>query len=108
MASTKCKIDMVEYFINRPECTKEQRIEGLELLGATIANKRNVYDIEKAFSYMKRGMEERFEEKSCPLLKKQMKPLEIYHLSERQTKPQLCNVTSKRKDIESKEQSKSN
>ena len=50
LASTKCKIDMVEYFINRPECTKEQRIEGLELLGATIANKRNVYDIEKAFS----------------------------------------------------------
>jgi len=69
---------MVEYFINRPECTKEQRIEGLELLGATIANKRNVYDIEKAFSYMKRGMEERFEEKSCPLLKKQMEPLEVY------------------------------
>ena len=69
---------MVEYFSNRPECTKEQRIEGLELLGATIANKRNVYDIEKAFLYIKRGMEERFEKKSCPLLKKQMKPLEIY------------------------------
>jgi len=60
---------MVEYFINRPEYTKEQRIEGLELLGATIANELDVYDIEKAFSYMKRGMEESFAEKSCPLLK---------------------------------------
>jgi len=78
LACTKCKIDMVEYFINRPECTKEQRIEGLELLGATIANEPDVYDIEKAFSYMKRGMEERVQEKSCPLLKKQMEPLEVY------------------------------
>ena len=32
LASNDCKIDMVEYFIKRPECTKEQRIEGLELL----------------------------------------------------------------------------
>ena len=69
---------MVEYFIKRPECTKEQRIEGLELLGATIANEPDVYDIDKAFSYMKRGMEERFEKKSCPLLKKQMEPLKVY------------------------------
>ena len=78
LASNNCQIDMVEYFIKRPECTKEQRIEGLELLGATIANERDVYDIDKAFSYMKRGMEERFEKKSCPLLKKQMEPLKVY------------------------------
>jgi len=78
LASNDCKIDMVEYFIKRPECTKEQRIEGLELLGATIANEPDVYDIEKAFSYMKRGMEERFEEKLQPLIKKQMEPLEVY------------------------------
>ena len=69
LASNNCKIDMVEYFIKRPECTKEQRIEGLELLGATIGNERRPSDIEKAFSYMKRGMEERFQDKSCPLLK---------------------------------------
>ncbi|XP_020617912.1 protein fem-1 homolog B-like [Orbicella faveolata] len=78
LASNNCQIDMVEYFINRPECTKEQRIEGLELLGATVANSPDVHDIEKAFSYMKRGMEERFEEKSCPLLKKRIEPLEVY------------------------------
>ncbi|XP_020606978.1 protein fem-1 homolog B-like [Orbicella faveolata] len=81
-ASNKCKIDMVEYLIKRPEFTKEQRIEGLELLGATIANTRGVYetvyDIEKAFYYMKRSMKERFQDKSCPLLKKQTEPLEVY------------------------------
>ena len=90
-ASNNCKIDMVEYFIKRPECTKEHRIEGLELLGATIANSKRDYDIEKAFSYMKRGMEERFADKSCPSLKKRMEPLEVYqNKKESQTLEELA------------------
>ena len=75
-ASNNCKIEMVEWFINRPECSKEQRIDALELLGATIAIVPN--DTEKAFSFMKRGMEERYEDPSCPLLKKKMEPVEAY------------------------------
>ena len=77
-ASNNCEIEMVEYLVTRPECTKEQRVEALELLGATIANDLDAYDIEKAFSYMKRGMEERFEDPSCPLLKRKMEPVEAY------------------------------
>ena len=77
-ASNYCKIQMVEYFIKRPECTKEQRIDALELLGATIANDPDGYDIEKALSYMKRGMEERYEDPLHPLLKKKMEPVEAY------------------------------
>ena len=77
-ASNDCKIEMVEYLVTRPECTKEQRVEALELLGATIANDRGAYDIEEAFSYMKRGMEERYEDLSCLLLKKKMEPVEAY------------------------------
>jgi len=93
LASNYCKIDMVEYFIERPECTKEQRIEGLELLGATIANDHDVNDVQKAFSYMKRGMEERFEEKSQPLIKKQMEPLEVYeNRKESQTLEELARL----------------
>ena len=98
LASDCCKIGMVEYLIKRPECTKEQRIEGLELLGATIAsyNHRHnddTYDMEEAFSYMKRGMEERFEDKSCPLLKKQMEPLEVYqNRKESQTLEELAQL----------------
>ena len=93
LASNNCKIDMVEYFIKRPECTKEQRIEGLELLGATLANEDHVYDIEKAFSYMKRAMEERFQDKSCPLLKKQIEPLEVYdYRKESQTLEELVQL----------------
>ena len=92
VASNYCKIEMVEYFIKRPECTKEQRIDALELLGATIANNgRNVYDIEKAFSYMKRGMEERYEDPSHPLLKKKMEPVEAYqNRKESQTLEELA------------------
>ncbi|XP_029197589.2 protein fem-1 homolog B-like [Acropora millepora] len=93
LASNNYKIDVVEYFITRPECTKEQRIEGLELLGGTIANEHGAYDIEKAFSYMKRGMEERFQDKSCPLLKKQIEPLEVYqYRKESQTLEELVRL----------------
>ena len=73
-----CEFEIVEYFIDLPGCTKEQRIDALELLGATIANDPNAYDIEKAFSFMKRGMEEGYEDPSCPLLEKKMEPLEAY------------------------------
>ena len=91
LASNDCKIEMVEYFIKRPECTKEERIEGLELLGATIANDHDVYDIKKAFSYMKRGMEERYEDPSHPLHKKKMEPLEAYqNRTESQTLEELA------------------
>ena len=89
-ASNDCKIEMVEWFINRPECSKEQRIDALELLGATIANDPDAYDIEKAFSFMKRGMEERYEDPSCPLLKKKMEPVEAYqNRTESQTLEEL-------------------
>ena len=90
VASNNCKIEMVEYLVTRPECTKEQRVEALELLGATIANEPDVYDIEKAFSYMKRGMEERYEDLSCLLLKKKMEPVEAYqNRAESQTLEEL-------------------
>ena len=89
-ASNNCKIEMVEWFINRPVCSKEERIDALELLGATIANDPDAYDIEKAFSFMKRGMEERYEDPSCPLLKKKMEPVEAYqNRTESQTLEEL-------------------
>ena len=77
-ACDKGFIEIVEYLIKRPECTKEQRIDALELLGATIANDYECRDTEKAFSYMKRGMEMRYEDPAHPLLKKKMEPVEAY------------------------------
>ena len=89
-ACNECSIEMVECLINRPECTKEQRIDALELLGATIANDKSG-DIKKAFSYMKRGMEMRYEDLAHPLLKKKMEPVEAYqNRKESQTLEELA------------------
>ena len=83
-------IEIVEYLINRPECTKEDRIDALELLGATTANAKS-RDIKKAFSYMKRGMEMRYEDPAHPLLKKKMEPVEAYqNRKESQTLEELA------------------
>ena len=89
-ACDECFIEMVEHIINRPECTKEQRIDALELLAATVANNSSG-DSEKAFSYMKRGMEERYEDPANPLLKKKMEPVEAYqNRKESQTLEELA------------------
>lgn len=48
---------MVEYLVERPEILKEERIEALELLGASFGNDKEAYDITKAFEYMMRSME---------------------------------------------------
>ena len=89
-ACEKFSLEMVEHIIKRPECTKEQRIDALELLGATIANNKS-RDIKKAFSYMKRGMEERYEDLAHPLLKKKMEPVEAYqNRKESQTLEELA------------------
>ena len=89
-ACDECLVEMVEHIIGRPECTKEQRIDALELLGATIAN--DSFGVsEKAFSYMKRGMEERYEDPEHPLLKKKMQPVEAYqNRKESQTPEELA------------------
>ena len=85
-----CSTEIVEHIIDRPECTKEQRIDALELLGATIANDKS-RDIKKAFSYMKRGMEMRYEDLAHPLLKKKMEPVEAYqNRKESQTLEELA------------------
>ena len=85
-----CSTEIVEHIIDRPECTKEQRIDALELLGATIANDKSG-DIKKAFSYMKRGMEMRYEDLAHPLLKKKMEPVEAYqNRKESQTLEELA------------------
>ena len=80
-ACDKGFIEIVEYLIERRECTKEQRIDALELLGVTIANDRRDHvteDMKKAFNYMKRRMEKRYGDLAHPLLKKKIEPVEAY------------------------------
>ena len=100
-ASNKCVISVVEDLITRPECTKEQRIDALELLGASLATE-NIYvnsleHVRKGFEYMKRGMEERFADPLHPLLKQSMEPVEAYqNRKESQSIEELARIEHNR------------
>ena len=68
-AAERTRADVVEFFISRPETTREEKIDALELLGASFASDKDLYNREKAFVYIKRGMQERYKE-DCPVIKK--------------------------------------
>ena len=52
---------MVDFLIERPEITKEQKIEALELLGASSANDKDNYDVGLAYTYLEKAMKLRWE-----------------------------------------------
>ena len=100
-ASNNCQMEMMEYLISRPMYTKQQRIDALELLGATIANDPDAYDIDNAFRYIKRGMRERFQNKPQPLLKRHMKSIKAYeNRQETQTLKELDKLKGKDRAIQ--------
>ena len=90
----------VEELLKNQEVTKEQRIDALELLGATIVTRPSwdVYDIlSQAFSYLMRGMEERFADPLHPLLKQPMKPIDAYqNRQESQSLEELVEIGESR------------
>ena len=103
-ASNKYNISVVEGLINRQEFTKEQRTDALELLGASLLFSdsakytkyvnRDVGTCTRiAFEYLKRGMEERFQDPSHPLLKEPMEPVNAYlNKRESQTLEELAQI----------------
>ena len=93
VASSIGKSEVVVDFIKRPEVTKEQRIEALELLGASVITSSSDFQLEMGFKYIKRGMEERFANPSQPLVKPSMKPVEAYQKrKESQTLEELALI----------------
>ena len=90
----------VEELLKNQEVTKEQRIDALELLGATIVTRPSwdVYDIlSQAFSYLMCGMEERFADPLHPLLKQPMKPIDAYqNRQESQSLEELVEIGESR------------
>ena len=100
-ASNNCQMEMIEYLISRPMYTKQQRIDALELLGATIANDPDAYDIDNAFRYIKRGMRERFQNKLKPLPKRHMKSIKAYeNRQETQTLTEVDKLKGKDRAIQ--------
>ena len=58
-AAERTRADVVEYLVTRPEVSQEERIEALELLGASYANDKDNYCLELAYQYLRRTMEMR-------------------------------------------------
>ena len=72
LVSDRGNVAVVEHLIKRPEITKEQRINALELLGASLVILHAAgfeRSFEKGLKYIKRGVEERFSNLTEPLLK---------------------------------------
>ncbi|GAB6032424.1 hypothetical protein CHUAL_011062 [Chamberlinius hualienensis] len=60
-AAERTKSDVVEYLISRPECSRGERIDALELLGASFANDKDNYSLTNSYIYLERAMKLRFE-----------------------------------------------
>ena len=95
-ASISASIGVVEYLIKRPEITKEQRVDALELLGASRATQYKEFSLLSFFvaeglMYIKRGMEERFVDPSQPILKQPKKPA-YGNRKESQTPEELAQI----------------
>ncbi|CAE1151750.1 Protein fem-1 homolog B,Protein fem-1 homolog A,Protein fem-1 homolog CG6966,Protein fem-1 homolog C,Protein fem-1 homolog A-B,Protein fem-1 homolog A-A [Acanthosepion pharaonis] len=58
---------MVEYLINQPDCVRSEKIDALELLGATYVDKKR--DMMGALKFWRLGMMERYKNHSVPIPK---------------------------------------
>ena len=101
LATMRCTVSVAEDLIMRPEVTTEQRIEALELLGASIAiNTDFSYHVIKknerscqSFRYVRQGMEQRYQDPSHPLLKQAIKPVKAYqNRKESETLEELAQI----------------
>lgn len=69
---------VVEYFISLPSCSKLDRVNALELLGASFANDKEQYSIEKTYKYLRKAVIERFKDPADIMKKKLELPVPAY------------------------------
>ncbi|KAI9561961.1 Fem-1-like protein B [Daphnia sinensis] len=77
-AAERTKSGVVDYLMTRPEFSRRERIEALELLGASFANDKDSYNIDLAYNYLHRAMEMRFEDPQQIVPKQPVDPIEAY------------------------------
>ena len=58
-AAAICNVVVVEYLSNKPGCSRQEKIEALELLGASYMD-LHCWDMSQAYAYLKTAMEERY------------------------------------------------
>nr|XP_057931344.1 protein fem-1 homolog B [Doryrhamphus excisus] len=78
VAAESCKADVVELLLAHANCEPQRRIEALELLGASFANDRENYDINKTYQYLHTAMEERYRDPCNIIAKEPLPPIEAY------------------------------
>ena len=59
-AAERTRANVVEYFITNDLVSRQSKIDALELLGASYANDKQNYSLEKCFFYLRWAMQERF------------------------------------------------
>lgn len=72
------KADVVEYLTSLPACSREDKIDALELLGASFANDKENYDIVKAYKYLRKAMKERYKNPNHIIEKVLVPPVPAY------------------------------
>lgn len=78
VAAESCKANVVELLLAHADCTPQSRIEALELLGASFANDRENYDIQKTYHYLHAAMTERHRDPGDVIAKELPPPIEAY------------------------------
>ncbi|PVD19715.1 hypothetical protein C0Q70_20206 [Pomacea canaliculata] len=72
------KEEVVEYLISLPDCTREEKIDALELLGASFANDKENYNLQKAYHYLHLAMIERYRDPRRIIKKPKYLPVPAY------------------------------
>ena len=70
--------DTVEYFVEKTDCSRNDKIDALELLATTFAVMSN-HDLEKAFHYLRKAMEERYMNKTNTVIKRAQSSVPAYN-----------------------------
>ncbi|CAN9499025.1 unnamed protein product [Ophioblennius macclurei] len=78
VAAESCKADVVELLLAHADCDPHSCIEALELLGASFANDRENYDIQKTYHYLHMAMVERYRNPDGVILKDLLPTIEAY------------------------------
>lgn len=78
VAAESCKAEVVELLLAHAHCDPLSRIEALELLGASFANDRENYDLQKTFQYLLMAMRERYHDPENIMSKQLPPPVEAY------------------------------
>ncbi|XP_075216692.1 protein fem-1 homolog B-like [Lycorma delicatula] len=77
-AAERTRADVVEYLVTRPEVTLEERIDALELLGASYANDKDYYSLYMSYQYLHRTMLLRYTDPKNPVHKPKTEPIPAY------------------------------